>query len=348
MVVAGEEQTQDGNETRPHQKAGLEANKIEENTNSQDPWKRAFDYLFQESRNDNIDEFREKSEKLLTKCAEKLCSSHILQDYHIVFLWTRLLLSDLHLNRIHQHLKTNKSKEGNKKDVLLIIDSDGGSIEPAFQISKICNIYKKNKFIVAVPRRAKSAATLIAIGANEIHMGDLSQLGPIDPQLGPGLPALGIHDALNALAKVVKMYPESVNLFSIFLDKKIDLQILGWLTRVPESASQYAQKLLAINYGKDEYRSQVKKIAKDLVETYKDHGFVIDSEEIKTILGDKVGEGMIKSNSKIMNEIEEFYLNLSEFETYANLSWIQDDGSRLQINFIGQIECKILSIGNKR
>jgi len=37
---------------------------------------------------------------------------------------------------------------------------------------------------VVVPRTAKSAATLLAIGADEIHMGPLGQLGAgIDPQM---------------------------------------------------------------------------------------------------------------------------------------------------------------------
>jgi len=77
----------------------------------------------------------------------------------------------------------SKTNPSNNKDVLLLLLSSGGSIEPAYQISKLCKAYSKNKFIVSVPRRAKSAATLIAIGADEIHLGPLGQLGPIDPQL---------------------------------------------------------------------------------------------------------------------------------------------------------------------
>jgi Serine dehydrogenase proteinase len=46
-------------------------------------------------------------------------------------------------------------------------------------------------------------ATLIAIGADEIHMGPLGQLGPIDPQIG-GLPALGVSRALKTIASVAE------------------------------------------------------------------------------------------------------------------------------------------------
>ena len=79
---------------------------------------------------------------------------------------------------------------GRTKDVMLLLLSRGGSIEPAYQISKLCRSFAFKRFVAVVPRHAKSAATLIALGADEIHMGPLGQLGPIDPQIG-GLPALG-------------------------------------------------------------------------------------------------------------------------------------------------------------
>jgi ClpP class serine protease len=39
------------------------------------------------------------------------------------------------------------------------------------------------RLVVVVPDQAKSAATLIALGADEILMGPASDLGPIDPQI---------------------------------------------------------------------------------------------------------------------------------------------------------------------
>lgn len=74
-------------------------------------------------------------------------------------------------------------EKDDKKDNLLILFSNGGSVEPAYLISKCCKEYSK-KFIVAIPRKAKSATTLIALGADEIYMVQMSQLGPIDPQIG--------------------------------------------------------------------------------------------------------------------------------------------------------------------
>jgi ClpP class serine protease len=103
------------------------------------------------------------------------------------------------LDRIFSALSEQNSDHS--KEVLLLLLSRGGSIEPAYQISKLCKSFAKQRFVALVPRHAKSAATLIAIGADEIHMGPLGQLGPIDPQLG-GLPALGVSQALKTIASV--------------------------------------------------------------------------------------------------------------------------------------------------
>src|SRR5262249_34598858 len=64
------------------------------------------------------------------------------------------------LDKIYEAL--NRSNPKHDKDVLLVLLSRGGDIEPAYQISKLCKTFAREKFIVVVPRQAKSAATLIA------------------------------------------------------------------------------------------------------------------------------------------------------------------------------------------
>ncbi len=64
----------------------------------------------------------------------------------------------------------------------LIIHSPGGSAAAAEQTVN----YLRTQFDdirVFVPLQAKSAATMIALGADEIFMGRYSELGPIDPQI---------------------------------------------------------------------------------------------------------------------------------------------------------------------
>ena len=68
-----------------------------------------------------------------------------------------------------------------ERELDLIIHSPGGSAEAAEAIVQ----YIRTRFDnvrVFVPLAAMSAATMIALSADEIVMGDHSQLGPIDPQ----------------------------------------------------------------------------------------------------------------------------------------------------------------------
>ncbi len=222
--------------------------------------------------------------------------NQISSKYRIVFLYDPVGdIAPYTADRIYSALP----KDANE-DILLIIHSSGGRIEPAYLISKCCKEYS-NRFVVSIPRRAKSAAALISLGADEIHMGTMSELGPIDPQFG-GLPALGLSSAVEYLAGVCKKYPDSSDMFAKYLSLTLDLRTLGYFERVSESAMQYAQRLLQgkrLPEGQD-----IHGVAEAFVYTYKDHSFVIDKDEATTFLGDT-----IKINSPeydLGNEVHNF------------------------------------------
>jgi hypothetical protein len=96
----------------------------------------------------------------------------------------------------------------NKNGITLLIDAPGGDGLTAERIIKICRNYGKGSFEVIVPARAKSAATMVCLGADKILMSDASELGPIDPQvpwdLGNGIQWVPAHH-------IIKTYE---NLFS--------------------------------------------------------------------------------------------------------------------------------------
>jgi len=71
---------------------------------------------------------------------------------------------------------------GDVDELDLIINSPGGDGTVAEKIIELCRAYCK-EFKVIVPNRAKSAATVVALGADEIIMGYCSELGPIDAQV---------------------------------------------------------------------------------------------------------------------------------------------------------------------
>ncbi|HEY6254053.1 MAG TPA: hypothetical protein VI685_29215, partial [Candidatus Angelobacter sp.] len=74
------------------------------------------------------------------------------------------------------------SSIGDVDQLDFILDGPGGDGPVAEKIIELCRSYCK-KFRVIVPNRAKSAATIIALGADQIVMGHTSELGPIDAQV---------------------------------------------------------------------------------------------------------------------------------------------------------------------
>ena len=69
-------------------------------------------------------------------------------------------------------------------DVDLLLHTSGGSIDAAEKLVKIVRSRIHNEYFrVIVPNFAKSAGTLIVLGADTVVMSEMSELGPIDPQV---------------------------------------------------------------------------------------------------------------------------------------------------------------------
>src|SRR5262249_47582598 len=166
------------------------------------------------------DESEETIKKHLAKHIHQIINKHNLSSQRVILLYDEVyLINPLHSNKIYEAVSSlNKAA-----DILMVLVSDGGKIEPAYLISKTCKRLAKSKFVVSIPRRAKSAATLIALGASEIHMGFLSELGPIDPQFG-GFPALGLANALEKIASLSTKFPGSAEMFAKYLTTNLSIR----------------------------------------------------------------------------------------------------------------------------
>lgn len=230
----------------------------------------------------------EKIKSLISDHLKKMVDDFGLSDCEVIFLYDdENSINTFHSNRIYQAVKDVDKK----KNILMVLNSVGGQIEPAYLISKTCKRLAKAKFNVTIPRRAKSAATLISLGANELHMGLLSELGPIDPQFG-GFPALGLSNAMEKIAEMSEKYPDASDMFAKYLTDNLNIRHLGLFERVNESAVQYAERLLT---GKDLPEEHTPgSLADHFTNHYKDHSFVIDADEASTLLGKKV----VKENTK--------------------------------------------------
>lgn len=95
--------------------------------------------------------------------------------------WSRI---DRALNRADVFPFANMLKSiGKVENLDLIVVSPGGDGTVAETILHLCRKYCTNQLRVVIPAFAKSAATLIALGADEIVMGESSEIGPIDAQV---------------------------------------------------------------------------------------------------------------------------------------------------------------------
>ena len=73
------------------------------------------------------------------------------------------------------------AKENGSNLIIFEIDTYGGQLEPAFEISEHISNIKNTKTIAFIPKKAISAGSLIAISCNEIYMAPQAELGDCEP-----------------------------------------------------------------------------------------------------------------------------------------------------------------------
>lgn len=234
------------------------------------------------------------------RIARVVDQANSIADYHLIILYDNLNIARSDANRIYRTLV----KVDPNRPILLVLTSPGGDIPAAYFIAKLCREHTTGQFEVAIPREAKSAATLTCCGADFIHMGSLSELGPIDP-LFNGMPALAVKHSLENLAEIASLHPGSRAMISDYLSKSLPVNVIGHLERAAESAAQYAERLLA-NRSSPMETTVNAEIARRLVYDYKDHGFVIDTREAIDIFG----ETMVKPDTPHYHVANQIYEEL--------------------------------------
>lgn len=83
---------------------------------------------------------------------------------------------------LYRHLLELPEEDSARRTLDLLIYSRGGNVSVPWRIVSMLREFA-GRFNVLIPFRAHSAATMIAIGADDIVMGRKGELGPIDPSL---------------------------------------------------------------------------------------------------------------------------------------------------------------------
>ncbi len=101
-----------------------------------------------------------------------------------------------------------------------MLASPGGDGETAVRLLRAAQAHCRELSVI-VPDAAKSAATLLALGAHHIVMGTTSDLGPIDPQLltedGRLVPGKDIIAAVDRAVSGVQEAPDTYPIYATLL-----------------------------------------------------------------------------------------------------------------------------------
>ena len=209
-----------------------------------------------------------------------------------------------------QHLFLLRSALGDRqfKEVDLVIHSGGGDINLAYQMVELIRLHAERLF-ACVPLYAKSAATLLCLGADEIFLDKTAQLGPLDAQvrdrskaeftsaLNPFKALEQAHlFSLDALDTSVRMIADSSGLdldecvrhainFVVGttgpLFSRLDPEKLGEYSRALAVGSEYGNRLLRRFTDWDDWKRTT--VVDKLVHGYPSHDYVIDYHELEEL-----------------------------------------------------------------
>lgn len=177
-------------------------------------------------------------------------------------------------------------KVGRRPKLHVLLYSYGGDAHTAFHIGRLLQDYATEQLHVYVLREAKSAATLLACAGEKIIFTEMSELGPMDPQVIEGdsdrrFSPLAIKHALDLLAdQSAANHQEIVKVLAEKLPRPL---VLGEHLKSLETGKDYLFKLLRARMFRDEGEDKARGIAERLVMGYPDHGYCIDFREAQDI-----------------------------------------------------------------
>ena len=177
------------------------------------------------------------------------------------------------------------------RNVDLYIESTGGDPLTSWRIISLLRT-KFEKITVFVSHSAFSAATLLALGADEIIMGPFASLGPIDPQITTkkadgSTQQFGYEDVISFLNFVKEEAGLTEQQYiQIALDKLcsvVEPTVLGFAKRSSSLSVSMGEKMLQMHMIDSEKKLQAGTIATKLNKSYFNHGHALSRKDAKAI-----------------------------------------------------------------
>lgn len=210
---------------------------------------------------------------------------------------------------------------GKVKKISLFLYSRGGDINIAWSLCNLIRSYCE-EFIVIIPNRAHSAATLLSLGADKIYMTKQATLSPVDPSVSMPLNPVNPHSEektpipinVESIKGVIQLAKEelgiigsedSTEVFKILSDK-IHPIVLGDVFRARSHIRMLARKLLEKHFG--ENTEAIEKITNFLCSDSWNHNYTINRKEAK----DSLGLNIFKPDEELYKIIKFIYDDISE------------------------------------
>ncbi len=170
------------------------------------------------------------------------------------------------------------------RDLHLLLDSPGGDGETAVRLVRAAQA-RCRELTVIVPNQAKSAGTILTIGAHHILMGPTSDLGPVDPQFQhprrPGLyAAKDLIAAVDNAEAAIARNPDSYPLYASLLADVTAVMVQQARSALARSTDLVREALAA---NPDRRPAHAKRIAqalkRTLIDLPRDHGAVFSADD---------------------------------------------------------------------
>ena len=242
------------------------------------------------------------------------------------------------------------------KKLFIILNTGGGDPDAA---EKIVNVFR-NEFKagveVIIPDYAKSAGTLISIGADKIIMGPAAELGPVDPQIfvtSPKHPEDAMFfsarkelDTLEHIERKLKKDPELLGLYEHMLSK-MSLELYGECLAGVKYFTALAERLLGEGAMAGKSGGEISKTVKVLIgyTEYSLHSGVISGKTARDKLGMNVE--IMRSDDEAWNLIMDYYKNATGGMEYSGVEKVIE-GTEVSKVLIGDSYLDIVQKRSRR
>ena len=216
----------------------------------------------------------------------------------------------------------------------ILIHSTGGDALAAWKLMSILR-ERFQRIAVLVPNSAFSAATLFALGADEIVMHPHASLGPIDPQIhvqGPGGEILSF--SFEQIGAFLRFLGEEVGVseqeYKSGLAEKllttVNPLVVGGAKRASELAADVGERLLRMHMTDAADQQRAREIAENLNKTFFDHSDAVSRKraeklQLKIADSDPDLESLIWSafeGIEAYMQLREPFIPLTEYLRYSD------------------------------